>query len=170
MAGLGSLVFWTLQVFFLSSISAETYTASPGGLTIHTTSGVAALVVTIMLEARTKLKKLKAEGHAHNIPLTVVGMSLIYAGTPYLDFFSHLILLSGWYSFNGGSAFKADFNACVALFNTQISACTALVTWSVMSFILTRSVPLTGAMSGVLAGLAGVTPGITHRIPKENSF
>jgi len=69
----------------------------------------------------------------------------------------------GWYSFNGGSAFKANNIAALALFNTQISACTALITWVILSYILNRNIPLTGAMSGVMAGLAGVTPGETYR-------
>ena len=77
-----------------------------GGITIHTSSGVAAFVVSLVLQRR---KETDAPTQ-HNVPLAIVGGSLIWAG---------------WYSFNGGSATQANGQAAVALLNTHLSCCTA---------------------------------------------
>ena len=87
-----------------------------GGLVIHSATGMAGLVVSYLLQRR-------KEGHSlglshHNIPLSFTGATLVW---------------SGWYSFNGGSAYKADYQAAVALLNTHLSACTASLVWSLLS-------------------------------------
>jgi Amt family ammonium transporter len=114
-----------------------------GGLVIHATSGVAALVVAIMLEKRRHHKKLAQQGTVHNIPLMVIGGALVWAG---------------WYSFNGGSALAANFQAVNALMATQMSASVGAITWAILSAItLGGKVPSANIVSGALAGLAGIT-------------
>lgn len=88
-----------------------------GGITIHTTAGVAALVVSVMLATRRNVKSL-AMTH-HNIPLLVVGGSLTWAG---------------WYSFNGCSALAANSTAASALLKTHISACASGLTWVILTY------------------------------------
>ena len=80
-----------------------------GGIVIHTSSGVSSLVVAHMLQSRRAFKQ-EIDDSTHNIPLTLVGVSLVWVG---------------WYSFNGGSGLKANGQAAGALCVTQISACTA---------------------------------------------
>eukprot|EP00658_Telonema_sp_P-2_P032327 TRINITY_DN23962_c0_g1_i2.p1 TRINITY_DN23962_c0_g1~~TRINITY_DN23962_c0_g1_i2.p1 ORF type:complete len:761 (+),score=203.38 TRINITY_DN23962_c0_g1_i2:200-2482(+) len=113
-----------------------------GGLTIHTTSGVAAFCVALMQERRKDFQKIEGNT-AHNMPLFLLGGTLIWAG---------------WYSFNGGSALAANEQGSNALANTQISSCTSCVVWCVIAWFLDGVVPTSAMISGALAGLAGVTP------------
>jgi Amt family ammonium transporter len=89
-----------------------------GGLVIHASSGIGALVVSLYLDKR-KVTKSVADGRAHNLTLTLIGTVLIWAG---------------WYSFNGGSALKANDQSSYALVNTHISACVSSMVWLVISF------------------------------------
>ena len=86
------------------------------GLVIHSSTGVAGFVVSVLLQRR-KLHSL-ALAH-HNLPLSFVGAALVW---------------SGWYSFNAGSAYRADTQAAVALYNTHISACSGSLAWSLLSY------------------------------------
>eukprot|EP01048_Picozoa_sp_COSAG05_P031377 COSAG05_NODE_11424_length_514_cov_0.732530_1_plen_157_part_01 len=79
-----------------------------------------------------------------NLPLTMIGTALVWAG---------------WYSFNGGSALAADSHAASALLNTQVAACSSGFVWVLCEYYRNKKVPLTSMASGVLAGLAAVTPG-----------
>jgi ammonium transporter, Amt family len=63
-----------------------------GGLTIHTSAGVGALVISLYLDKRKQTKEVMS-GKASNLTLTLIGTVLIWAG---------------WYSFNGGSALAAN--------------------------------------------------------------
>ena len=83
-----------------------------GGLTIHTSTGVAALVVSYVLAGRMK-DFAGGMGH-HNLPLFILGGSLIWGG---------------WYSFNGGSAYAANGQAAVAVLNTHLSASSGAASW-----------------------------------------
>lgn len=112
-----------------------------GGIVIHTSSGVAGFVVSLMMARRTQLGG--GMGH-HNIPLTIVGGALIW---------------SGWYSFNGGSAFAANYQAAGALMNTHISACTSAMVWVLLSYRKDKHWHMTEILNGALAGLAAITPG-----------
>lgn len=118
-----------------------------GGITIHTNTGIAALVVGTVLKKRKDLDKIQ-EGY-HNIPLFVVGASLIWAG---------------WYGFNGGSGLMADGLASVALTNTHIAACVSGTIWVCIAYFNDHQFHVTEIFNGALAGLAGVTPasGFVH--------
>jgi Amt family ammonium transporter len=113
-----------------------------GGIVIHATAGAAGFVVSLMLTRRKPNAHL---GH-HNLPLTILGGSLIWGG---------------WYSFNGGSAVAAKAQTGTALMNTHISACFSAAVWTLVMF--TTSKPhrwhLTEIINGALAGLAGITAG-----------
>lgn len=89
-----------------------------GGLVIHSSTGAAGFVVSLMFQRR-KLHSL-ALAH-HNLPLSFAGAALVW---------------SGWYSFNAGSAYKADTQAATALYSTHISACSGSLVWSILSFKL----------------------------------
>lgn len=112
-----------------------------GGLTIHTSSGVAALVVSACLQRR-KAGHDSQLAH-HNIPLAVLGASLIWGG---------------WYSFNGGSAYKANAQAGYAIVNTHIAACAGGLTWVIFTRLRAKHWALMEVVNGALAGLATVTP------------
>jgi len=73
-----------------------------GGLTIHTPSGVGALVIASYLEKRNKITY-----DPHNLIYTFVGCFLIWVG---------------WFCFNGGSSLGANSQAVEALVNTELAA------------------------------------------------
>ena len=64
----------------------------------------------------------------------------------------------GWFGFNGGSAFAANGEAGMAIAVTHISATAAAVTWTAPELIRSRHTSLIGTVTGVIAGLAAVTP------------
>lgn len=110
-----------------------------GGITIHASAGAAGLAVSWVLAGR--MKNRGQNGH-HNIPLSVIGGSIIWAG---------------WYFFNGGSANGANEVAVRALFNTHMSACTGAITWTLLAFRRDGFWHVTDLINGALAGLGGIT-------------
>lgn len=112
-----------------------------GGAVVHVNSGVAGLVCAIVLGSR------KGYGvepiNPHNPVLTLIGASL---------------LLVGWIGFNAGSAGAADALMGVALINTLVAAAAAALAWKVIEVIEKKKVSLIGMLSGIVAGLVGITP------------
>ena len=119
-----------------------------GGIVIHTSSGVSAFVVAKMLQKRKDFKDLPDT--THNLPLTMVGVSMVWVG---------------WYSFNGGSGLAANGQAAGALLVTQISSCFAALTWAILSKLDDGRIQITHIASGALCGLAGITPGSGFVMP-----
>ena len=79
----------------------------------------------------------------HNPGMTAVGTGMVWVG---------------WFGFNGGSAFAANGEAGMAIAVTHISATAAAVTWTAPELIRSRHTSLIGTVTGVIAGLAAVTP------------
>eukprot|EP00040_Diaphanoeca_grandis_P024323 m.133538 g.133538 ORF g.133538 m.133538 type:complete len:960 (-) comp29681_c0_seq2:421-3300(-) len=119
-----------------------------GGVVIHTSSGVAAFVVALMVQRRRDFGK--KEDTTHNLPLTMIGAALIWVG---------------WYSFNGGSGLRANGQAIGALTVTQISSCFAGLTWGILSYLQDKKIQATHIASGALCGLAGITPASGFVLP-----
>ncbi len=112
-----------------------------GGDVVHISSGVAGLMLCILLGRR------KGAGlvnyRAHNIPFVALGAGLLWFG---------------WFGFNGASAFAADGIAALALLNTILAPCAAMLSWMVVEAIRVKKPTLVGAASGVVAGLVVITP------------
>ena len=112
-----------------------------GGLVVHVTCGVSALVVATMLGSRS--------GHpqddrpAHSPGLTMAGAAMLWVG---------------WFGFNAGSALAADANAGMALLGTHVAAATAALTWMFVQWIHHGKPTLVGIATGTIAGLATITP------------
>lgn len=112
-----------------------------GGAVVHINSGVAGLVLALVLGPRRGWPK---EGHPpHNLVLTVIGAGMLWVG---------------WFGFNGGSALAADEIAAHAALVTQIAAATAAVVWCALEWILKGKPTVLGAASGAVAGLVAITP------------
>ena len=112
-----------------------------GGLVVHATAGVSALVAALMIGRR--------EGFPRDLsPPHNPGMTMIGAG----------MLWVGWYGFNGGSALAANGQAAMALLVTHISASTAGLVWALLERIRFGRSSMIGMVTGVVAGLATVTP------------
>jgi len=112
-----------------------------GGLVVHATAGVSALVIAWAVGPR--------DGYPHNVsPPHNPGMTMIGAG----------MLWVGWYGFNAGSALAANGDAGSALIATHLSAATAGLTWALIEQRRFGRASMVGLVTGVVAGLATVTP------------
>jgi len=112
-----------------------------GGTVVHINAGVAALVGAWVIGKR--------QGHGkesmqpHNLPLAMIGASLLWVG---------------WFGFNAGSALQASPTAALAFFNTLLATSAALLAWLLVEWRTKGRPSLLGAISGAVAGLVGVTP------------
>ena len=112
-----------------------------GGIVVHVTAGVSALVIAIMLGARSGYPERVAPPHAPW--MVMVGASLLWVG---------------WFGFNAGSAVAANQSAAMALLVTHLSASTASLVWLVIEWKRFGKPSLVGLVTGTIAGLATITP------------
>jgi Amt family ammonium transporter len=112
-----------------------------GGIVVHITAGVGALVACVLVGARDGYPSKPMP--PHNLPMTVTGAGMLWVG---------------WFGFNGGSALGANGGAASAIVVTQISAATATLVWMVIEWIKHGKPSMLGAATGAIAGLAAITP------------
>lgn len=112
-----------------------------GGLVVHATAGVSALVLAWRLGPRDGFPRELSP--PHNPGMTMMGAGMLWVG---------------WYGFNGGSALAANGDAGSALIATHLSAATAGLVWAVIEFQRFKRASMVGLVTGVVAGLATVTP------------
>jgi Amt family ammonium transporter len=112
-----------------------------GGIVVHITAGVAALVACIMIGPRQGYPRTAMP--PHNLTMCVMGTGMLWVG---------------WYGFNGGSALGANGSAAMAITVTQISASTAALTWMFAEWIKHGKPSVLGIATGAIAGLAAITP------------
>ncbi len=112
-----------------------------GGLVVHATAGTSALVLVFALGSRkgfpTGLKP------PHNPGMSMIGAAMLWVG---------------WFGFNAGSALAADTSAGMAMLVTHISAATASLVWMVIEWVKFGKPSLIGIITGMVAGLATITP------------
>jgi Amt family ammonium transporter len=113
-----------------------------GGNVVHITSGVSALVLSIILGKRKHYGRISY--HPHNVPMVFVGASLLWFG---------------WFGFNGGSAFGANGLAVHAFLTTNTSAASALLSWMLIEKLTNGKPTLVGLSTGMVIGLVAITPG-----------
>jgi Amt family ammonium transporter len=112
-----------------------------GGLVVHATAGISALVAAIMIGPRDGFPR---DLHPpHNPGMTMIGAGMLWVG---------------WYGFNGGSALAANGDAAMALLVTHISASTAGLVWALLERLRFGRASMIGMVTGVVAGLATITP------------
>ena len=112
-----------------------------GGLVVHATCGVGALVAAMMLGPRKGFPG--GSLVPHNRPMVVMGAAMLWVG---------------WFGFNGGSAVAADSSAAMAILVTHISAAVGALTWMSVEWIKTGKPTVVGIATGMVAGLATITP------------
>jgi Amt family ammonium transporter len=112
-----------------------------GGIVVHITAGMAALVACIMVGPR------KGFGHhhfiPHNLPFTIIGAGMLWVG---------------WIGFNAGSQLAANGSAAMTLVVTHMSACAAAVVWMAIEWVKNSKPSVLGIATGAIAGLAAITP------------
>ncbi len=112
-----------------------------GGTVVHINAGVAGLVACLVLGPRKGYGKVAMP--PHNLTLTLIGASLLWAG---------------WFGFNAGSALGSNGSAGVAMMNTQLATAAAVLGWMFAEWIAKGKPSLLGAASGAVAGLVAITP------------
>ena len=113
-----------------------------GGLVVHTSSGVSALVLVLLLGPRAGFRKEPINPPA-NIGYVFIGATLLWVG---------------WFGFNAGSAVAANGVAGSAFLVTNTAAAMAGLTWMVLEWIMHKKPTVVGASTGVVAGLVAITP------------
>lgn len=112
-----------------------------GGIVVHTTAGVSALVAALLLGRRDGFPRTLMLPHSPS--LTMVGAALLWVG---------------WFGFNGGSALAANDDAASAIINTHAAASAAAMAWLAIERIMVGKPTSVGFATGAIAGLATVTP------------
>ena len=112
-----------------------------GGIVVHATAGVSALVLAIVLGKR---RGFPEHPHPpHNPGMVFVGAAMLWVG---------------WFGFNAGSQLAAGSAAGMTMLVTHLSACAAALVWCLLERIRNGKVGLIGMVTGLVAGLATITP------------
>jgi len=112
-----------------------------GGLVVHISSGVSALVCALLIGKR---KGFPTEAMPpHNLTYTCIGTGLLWVG---------------WFGFNGGSEVAADGRAVNAVLATHLAASAGVLGWSLAEWLKHGKASILGACSGAVAGLVCITP------------
>ena len=112
-----------------------------GGLVIHVSAGVSALVVALFLGPRQGYPR--SVIHPNNLVMTMMGAGILWVG---------------WFGFNAGSTVQSGLDTARALTMTQISAASGALTWAIIEGLAFKKVSSLGFVSGILAGLVAITP------------
>jgi len=112
-----------------------------GGMVVHISSGVSALVCALYLGRR--LGYPREPMPPHNVVLSLIGTGLLWVG---------------WFGFNAGSAVSAGALATSAFAATHFSAAGAALSWAFCEWYVKGKPSVLGAASGMVAGLATITP------------
>ena len=112
-----------------------------GGIVVHATAGVSALVMAIMLGKRRGFPK--SPKPPHNPGMVFIGAAMLWVG---------------WFGFNAGSQVSAGQGAGMSMLVTHLSAATAALVWGLLERVLHGKAGLVGMVTGLIAGLATITP------------
>lgn len=129
---------WVWGGGFLSQLGVIDFA---GGITVHITAGVAALVAALVIGPRRGFP-----GHAmppHNLTMSVMGAGMLWVG---------------WFGFNAGSALAANGSAGMALLVTHISASAGALAWMACEWKRFGKPSVLGIVTGMVAGLGTITP------------
>lgn len=155
------ILFWSVLVYypmahmvwgeggFLASIGSVDFA---GGNVVHISSGVSALVFSVILGQRRGYSQVIYR--VHNIPFVVLGASMLWFG---------------WFGFNAGSALAADGLAAHAFMTSAIASASAMLSWMLLDVIKDKKPTLVGASTGLVIGLVAITPGAGF-VPVWSSF
>lgn len=145
------VLFWSIIVYypmahmvwgqggFLAEIGSVDFA---GGNVVHISSGVSALVFSIVLGRRRGYEN--TAYRVHNIPFVALGA---------------FILWFGWFGFNAGSALGANGLAAHAFLTTAFASACAMLSWMIIDVIKDGKPTLVGACTGLVVGLVAITPG-----------
>ena len=133
------VAFWVWGGGFLAEMGVKDFA---GGIVVHTTAGLAALVIALVLGKRRTFGSTTMVP-PHSPVLTMIGASMLWVG---------------WFGFNGGSALAADQTASMAILVTHIAASIGAFSWILIEWFRFGKPSLVGMATGMVAGLATITP------------
>mgnify|MGYP003307272841 CR=1 FL=1 len=132
------VAFWVWGGGFLAEMGVKDFA---GGIVVHITAGVAALVAAIMVGPRSGFSVTPMP--PHNLTLSVAGAGMLWVG---------------WFGFNGGSALGANGDAGMAILVTHLSAACGAATWAGIEWAKYGKPSVLGIITGMVAGLGTITP------------
>ncbi|MEM7441707.1 MAG: ammonium transporter [Pseudomonadota bacterium] len=112
-----------------------------GGIVVHVTAGVSALVIAWQLGDRRGFPSGLRPPHA-----------------PWMVMVGACMLWVGWFGFNAGSALSAGTDAAMAMLVTHLSAAVASLVWLTIEWVKYGKPSVVGLVTGTIAGLATITP------------
>ncbi len=112
-----------------------------GGIVVHITAGVAALVAAIVIGNREGFPDTPMP--PHNLTMTVCGAGMLWVG---------------WFGFNAGSALAANGDAAMAMLVTHLSAAAGSIAWMAIEWYRYGKPSVLGIVTGMVAGLGTITP------------
>ncbi|QYJ04577.1 ammonium transporter [Nocardioides panacisoli] len=120
-----------------------------GGTVVHQASGAAALALALVL-GRRKVGFSKEESAPHNVPLVLIGASILWFG---------------WFGFNTGAYGADEAQTSLIFINTLIAPAAAMLGWLVVEHFKEGKATAVGGASGIVAGLVAITPACAHITP-----
>jgi ammonium transporter, Amt family len=126
---------------FLFTLGARGVIDLAGGMVIHVSAGVSALIAVLYLGARHGYPK--SVSSPNNLVITMIGAGLLWVG---------------WFGFNAGSTISSGLDTARALTMTQISAASGALTWILIEALHIKKATSLGFVTGILAGLVVITP------------
>jgi len=112
-----------------------------GGIVVHATAGISALILAKFVGPRPNFPR--SVHPPHNPGMVMIGASMLWVG---------------WFGFNAGSQGGANAAAGMTMLVTHISAAVASLTWMVIEWRKAGKPGLVGIVTGMVAGLATITP------------
>ncbi len=119
-----------------------------GGIAIHTSAGIAALISVLVLGKRTM--RTGEEAKPGSLKLFAIGTAILWFG---------------WFGFNGGSALAANGKAAIAFVNTALAGGVTMLTWLAISWNHTKHPSFAEALTGAVAGFVAITPAAGYVSP-----
>ncbi len=111
-----------------------------GGAVVHISAGMGALAAALVVGKRHGYPE---TGSPHNLVLVALGAALLWFG---------------WFGFNGGSALASGKISALAFVTTQLGAMAGAIAWVLLDWVLAKKPTTLGLLSGLIAGLAAITP------------
>jgi len=124
-----------------------------GGIVVHVSSGISALVLALLLGKRVGYNHKPIR--PHNLPFTVLGAALLWFG---------------WFGFNAGSALAADGLAGNAFVTTNTATAAAGLAWALIEWWHNGTPTILGTATGAVAGLVAITPACGFVNPMNAMF
>jgi Amt family ammonium transporter len=148
-AVLGFAVLWVLFVYvplahwvwgggWLAKLGVMDFA---GGIVVHVSAGVSALVCALVLGRRRGFPHTAMT--PHNLPFTVAGAGMLWVG---------------WFGFNAGSALAANGSAGMAMLTTHMGASAGALAWMCVEWKKYGKPSMLGVVTGMVAGLGTITP------------